>query len=159
MSRRLLAAVLVAMASVAAAVALYITWYRTDVQTDAAAASSAVDAASEGTTALLTYRPETLDSDLTAAKAHLTGEFLTYYRKFSDEILQPAAKDRAVTAEASVVRAALVEIHPGTAKVLVYVNQTTASRDRPDAAPSASSVMVSLIEVDGRWLISAFDPL
>lgn len=159
MSRRLLAAVLVAAASVAAAVALYLTQYRTDVQTDSAAASSAVDAASDGTTALLTYRPDTLDSDLTAAKAHLTGEFLTYYGKFSDEILQPAAKDRAVTAEASVVRAAPVEIHPDTAKVLVYVNQTTASRERPDAAASASSVMVTLTKVDGRWLISAFDPL
>jgi len=41
----------------------------------------------------------------------------------------------------------------------VFVNQTTTSRERPDASQSASSVMVSLTKVDGRWLISAFDPI
>ncbi|MCV7417076.1 twin-arginine translocation pathway signal [Mycolicibacterium litorale] len=156
---RLIVPVLVAAASVGSAVILYVTQYRTDVQTDATAASSAVRAASEGTVALLTYKPDTVDADLASAKAHLTGEFLNYYGKFSDEILLPAAKDRAVATEASVVRAAEAEIHPDTAKVLVFVNQTTTSRDRPDASQSASSVMVSLAKVDGHWLISAFDPI
>lgn len=156
---RLIATVLVAAASVAVAVVLYVVQYRPDVQTDSAAAGSAVRAASAGTVALLTYKPDTVDTDLAAAKSHLTGEFLNYYGKFSDEILLPAAKDRAVATEASVVRAAEAEIQPDTAKVLVFVNQTTTSRDRPDPAQSASSVMVSLAKVDGRWLISAFDPI
>lgn len=152
-------AILVAAASLGSAVVLYVTQYRTDVQTDDTAASSAVRAASEGTVALLTYKPDTVDTDLSAAKTHLTGEFLKYYGTFSDEVLLPAARERAVTTEASVVRAAEAEIHPDTAKVLVFVNQTTTSRERPDPAQSASSVMVSLTKVDGRWLISAFDPI
>jgi Mce-associated membrane protein len=156
---RLILTAVVAVASVGLAAGLYLTQYRTDVQTDDAAASAAVRAASDGTVALLSYQPDSVDTDLAAAKAHLTGEFLTYYGKFSDEILLPAAKERAVSTEASVVRAADAEIHPDTAKVLLFVNQTTTSRERPDAAQTASSVMVSLAKVDGRWLISAFDPL
>ncbi|WP_234789224.1 twin-arginine translocation pathway signal [Mycolicibacterium monacense] len=156
---RLILTVLIAAASVGLAVVLYVTQYRTDVQTDGAAASAAVRAASEGTVALLSYQPDSVDTDLTAAKTHLTGEFLTYYGKFSDEILLPAARERAVRSEAAVVRAAEAEIHPDTAKVLVYVNQTTTSRERPDASQTASSVMVSLTKVGERWLISAFDPI
>lgn len=156
---RLILIVAVAVASVGLAVGLYLTQYRTDVQTDDAAASAAVRAASDGTVALLSYQPDSVDTDLAAAKTHLTGEFLTYYGKFSDEILLPAAKERSVSTEASVVRAAEAEIHPDTAKVLVFVNQTTTSRERPDASQTASSVMVSLAKVDGRWLISAFDPI
>jgi Mce-associated membrane protein len=156
---RLIVSVVVAVASVGLAVGLYLTQYRTDVQTDDAAASAAVLAASDGTVALLSYQPDSVDTDLAAAKNHLTGEFLIYYGKFSDEILLPAAKERAVSTEASVVRAAEVAIHPNTAKVLVFVNQTTTSRERPDASQTASSVMVSLAKVDGRWLISAFDPI
>ncbi|WP_232375386.1 twin-arginine translocation pathway signal [Mycolicibacterium baixiangningiae] len=156
---RLILTVLVAAASVGLAGVLYLTQYRTDVQTDEAATSAAVRAASEGTVALLSYKPGSADTDLAAAKTHLTGEFLNYYGTFSDEILLPAAKERAVSTEASVVRAADAEIHPDTAKVLVFVNQTTTSRERPDASQTASSVMVSLMKVDGRWLISAFDPI
>lgn len=155
----LILTVLVAAASAGLAVVLYLTEYRTDEQTDDAAAKSAVQAASEGTVALLSYKPDSVDTDLAAAKSHLTGEFLTYYGTFSDEILLPAAKDRAVATEASVVRAAEAEIHPDSAKVLVFVNQTTTSRERPDASQTASSVMVSLAKIDGRWLISAFDPI
>lgn len=156
---RLILTVLVAAVSVGLAVVLYVTQYRTDVQTDESVASAAVRAASEGTVALLSYQPDSVDTDLTAAKTHLTGEFLTYYGKFSDEILLPAARERAVRSEASVVRAAEAEIHPDTAKVLVYVNQTTTSRERPDASRTANAVMVSLTKVDERWLISAFDPI
>lgn len=138
---------------------LYVTQYRVDQETDDAAKASVVRAASEATVSVLSYKPDTLQNDLAAAKSHLTGEFLTYYSKFSDEILMPAARDREVATSASVVRAADEEIHPDAAKVLVFVNQTTTSRERPEPAQSASSVMVSLSKVDGRWLISAFDPI
>ncbi|WP_408633214.1 hypothetical protein [Mycobacterium hippophais] len=45
------------------------------------------------------------------------------------------------------------------AKVLLFVNQTTTSRERPKAAQNASSVIDSLTKVDGRLLISALDPI
>lgn len=99
------------------------------------------------------------DSDFAAAKSHLTGDFLSYYTKFTEQIVAPAAKQKAVKTAASVNRAAVVELHPDSAVVLLFVNQSTTSKENPDGAFVASSVKVGMEKVDGAWLISAFDPV
>jgi Mce-associated membrane protein len=48
---------------------------------------------------------------------------------------------------------------PGRAQVLVFVNQVTTSRERPSPALATSSVMVTMVRSDGRWLISEFKPV
>ena len=142
-----------------AAAGLYIAQYRLDQQTSDTSRQAAVNAASEGTLALVSYAPESIDRDLAAAKAHLTGEFLNYYSKFSDQIVAPAAKQNAVKTTASVARAAIAELRPDFAKVLIFLNQETTSRQRPEPAQTVSSVVVSLTKTNGNWLISAFDPI
>ncbi|GAY13523.1 twin-arginine translocation pathway signal [Mycobacterium sp. shizuoka-1] len=117
------------------------------------------DAARDGTVALLSYAPDTLDKDLANAKSHLTGEFLKYYSQFTDQIVAPAAKQKGVKTEATVARAAVSDLNPDNATVLVFVNQVTTSKDRPDPALATSSVMVKLTKTDGRWLISEFNPI
>jgi Mce-associated membrane protein len=116
-------------------------------------------AARDGTVALLSYAPDTLDKDLANAKSHLTGEFLKYYSQFTDQIVAPAAKQKGVKTEATVARAAVSELHSDSAVVLVFVNQVTTSKDRPDPALATSSVVVKLTNTDGRWLISEFNPV
>ncbi|MBV9321133.1 MAG: twin-arginine translocation pathway signal [Mycobacterium sp.] len=153
-----LLALLVVASAALAAVLLYF-WYRPDRATDAAAAKSAIAAASEGTVAILSYAPETLDRDLASAKSHLTGDFLSYYTKFTEQIVAPAAKQKSVKTSAVVVRAAVSDLHPDSAVVLVFVNQSTVSADRADPALTSSSVLVTLLKADGKWLISAFDPV
>ena len=138
---------------------LYYYQYRPDQQTNAAAESVALDAAKNGTIALLSYSPDSLDKDFAAAKSNLTGDFLSYYTKFTEQIVTPAAKEKQVKTAASVVRAAVSEIHPDSAVALVFINQVTTSKENPDGAFAASSVKVSLQKADGRWLISAFDPV
>jgi Mce-associated membrane protein len=109
--------------------------------------------------ALLSYSPDTLDKDFTAAKSHLTGDFLSYYTQFTQQIVTPAAKEKQVKTTASVVRAGVSELHPQSAVVLVFINQVTTSKENPDGAFAASSVKVSMTKSDGRWLINAFDPV
>jgi Mce-associated membrane protein len=138
---------------------LYFKQYRPDERTDAAAARSAIDAARDGTVALLSYKPDTLDQDFATAKSHLTGDFLNYYDKFTQQIVSPAAKQKALATTAQVVGAAVSEMHPNSAVVLVFVNQATTSKDRPDPAMASSSVLVSLTKVQGKWLITKFDPV
>ena len=138
---------------------LYFFQYRPDQQTNTAAANVALEAAKSGTVALLSYSPDSLDKDFAAAKSNLTGDFLSYYTQFTEQIVTPAAKEKAVKTTASVVRAAVSEIHPDSAMVLVFINQTTTSKENPDGAFAASSVKVSLKKIDDRWLISAFDPV
>jgi Mce-associated membrane protein len=153
----LLAAALIASAGVAAW--LYFNQYRPDQETDAAAANVALDAAKNGTVALLSYSPESLDKDFAAAKSHLTGDFLSYYTQFTEQIVTPAAQQKSVKTTASVVRAAVSELRPNSAVVLVFVNQNTTSKENPDGAFAVSSVKVSLTKIDGNWLISSFDPV
>ena len=138
---------------------LYFSQYRPDQATDAAVAQSAVDAARDGTVAMLTYKPDTLDHDFAAARSHLTGDFLNYYDTFTKQVVSPAARDKAVTTNAQVVGAAAAEVHPKSAVVLVFVNQVTTSKERPDPSGAASSVLVSLTKVHGDWLIIKFDPI
>ncbi len=151
--------VLLFLASGALAAWLYIKQYRPDEQTDAAAAQSAVDAARDGTVAILSYKPDTLNQDFAAAKSHLTGDFLNYYDQFTREIVTPAAKEKALTTTAQVVGAAAAELHPDSAVVLLFVNQATVSKERPDPAMASSTVLVSLTKVHGKWLITKFQPI
>jgi Mce-associated membrane protein len=138
---------------------LYFTQLRPDMQTDDAVAQSAVNAARDGTVALLSYKPDTLNQDFAAAKSHLTGDFLNYYDQFTKQVVTPAAQTKGVTTTAQVVGAAASELHPNSAVVLVFVNQVTASKERPDPAMASSSVLVSLTKVHGDWLITKFDPV
>jgi Mce-associated membrane protein len=153
----LLAATLIASAGVAAW--LYFNQYRADQETDAAAAKVALEAANAGTVALLSYAPDSLDKDFAAAKSHLTGDFLSYYTQFTEQIVTPAAQQKSVKTTAAVVRSAVSELHPDSAVVLAFINQNTISKENPDGAFAASSVKVGLKKVDGAWLISSFDPV
>jgi len=77
------------------------------------------------------HGPEHHEQDFANAKSHLTGDFLNYYSQFTHD----------------------------SAVVLVFLNQTTTSRENPNGSFTASSVNVVRTKVDGSWLISAFDPV
>src|SRR5262249_34218698 len=102
-------------ASVSLLGALYWFSYRPDRATDGAAAKAAISAASDGAVAVLSYSPDTLDRDFSSAKSHLTGDFLSYYDQFTQQIVAPAAKQKSLKTTAVVLRAALSEFHPNSA--------------------------------------------
>jgi Mce-associated membrane protein len=154
-----IALAVVAVSSVALAAWLYWYQYRPDRQTDADAKHAVVSAASDGAVAILSYSPESLDHDFSSAKSHLTGDFLSYYDQFTRQIVTPAAKQKGVKTTAAVVGAAVSELHPDSAVVLVFVNQSTTAADRPAPSLASSSVLVKLTKVNGTWLISEFDPV
>jgi Mce-associated membrane protein len=152
-----LAVALIASAGLAAW--LYFGQYRPAQETNDTAANVALDAAKTGTVALLSYSPESLDKDFAAAKSHLTGDFLSYYTQFTQQIVTPAAKQKSVKTAASVVRAAVSDMHPDSAVVLVFINQNTISKENPDGSFAASAVKVGLKKINDTWLISSFDPV
>ncbi|MEH3140580.1 MAG: twin-arginine translocation pathway signal [Mycobacterium kyogaense] len=154
---RLIATVCFLVMSIAIAAVVFFGPHREDRET-AAASAQALAAAKEGAVALLSYAPASLDQDLAAARSHLTGDFLTYYSQFAEQILVPAAKQKDVHASATVVRSAVMDARPNSAHVLLFINQSTTSRDNPTSAQAASSVKVGLTKVDGAWRISSFDP-
>lgn len=161
-SRQRWAAVLTVAALLVSAVtagSVYWWLYRPDRLTDTASQEQVLSAAREATEALLSYSPEEVDTDVAAAKALLTGDFLQKYTEFADTVVVPAAKGRGVKTEANVARAAMSQMRPGDARVLIFVNQVTTSKERPTPALATSSVMVTLVRSDGRWLVSEFNPI
>jgi Mce-associated membrane protein len=155
---RLISLIVAVVAAVGLAGALFFVQYRPNQQTDDVAAHAAIKAASDGAVALLSYSPETLDNDVAAGKSHLTGELLRYFTGFSQYFVAPAVRQQRVKASASVLRAAVADMHPNSAVVLLFVHQTTSSKDKPDPVLSTNSVRVTLTKVNGSWLIAKFEP-
>ncbi|WP_395307988.1 hypothetical protein V4U86_21765 [Mycobacterium sp. AMU20-3851] len=136
----------------------YVTWQNIQQQRDVAAASESVRAATDTTVALLTYKPDTVDKDLEAARNRLTGQFLDSYTTLTRDVVIPGAQQKKIAATATVPAAAPVSASDSHAVVLVFVNQTvTVGADAPTS--STSSVRVSLDRVDSQWLVSGFDPI
>ena len=137
---------------------LFFILYRPDQQVGDAAAHRAIQAASDGAVAVLSYSPDNLDRDIAKAKSYLTGDLLAYYTKFTEQIAAMALPKH-VTETAKVVRAGVSELVPDSAVVLVFINQTATSKEKPEPQTTASIARVTLTRVKGSWLISNLDPL
>jgi Mce-associated membrane protein len=146
-------------AAVCLATGLFFFQYRPDRQLDDAAAHHAIQAASDGAVASLSYSTDSMDRDFANAKSHLTGEFLTYYDTFTKQIVTQAVKEKHITQTVAVVRAAVSELHPNSAVVLVFLNETTTSKDKQQPLITPNSVRITLTKVSGSWLISKLDPV
>lgn len=145
-------------AAVGVAASVYFILYRPDQRVDDATAHRAIQAASDGAVAALSYSYNHLNRDFENAKSHLTGDFLAYYARFTDKVVAPTAEKGQLTATAKVIRAAVSELHPDSAIVLVFVDQTTASAQKKDPETTRSAVLVTLTKVNNSWLIAKFDP-
>jgi Mce-associated membrane protein len=155
--RSIIATTLV-VAAVGVAAGVYFFLYRPDQQVGDAAAHRAIQTASDGAVAVLSYAPDHVDHDFDKAKSYLTGDFLAYYTKFTEQIAAMALQKH-VTQTAKVVRAAVSEMHPNSAVVLVFINLTATSKEKPEPQSTASGARVTLTKVKGSWLISNLDPL
>jgi Mce-associated membrane protein len=136
----------------------YLKWQDFSVRDSARAGIQSVQAATDSTAALLSYRPDTVEKDLGAARERLTGTFRDSYTSLTKDVVIPGAKQRQISASATVPAAALVSATQTHAVVLVFVNQTTVVGNDPPT-DTASSVRVSLDKIGGRWLISDFTPI
>jgi Mce-associated membrane protein len=145
-------------AAVGLAACLFVLQYRPDRQIDDAAAQRAIRAASDGAVAALSYSSENMDRDFARARSHLTGDFLAYYDKFTKEIVIPTVQEKHLAQTAAVVRAAVSELGPDSAVVLVFLNETTTGKDKPQPLITPSSVKITVTKVRGSWLISKLDP-
>jgi Mce-associated membrane protein len=122
------------------------------------ARAQSVQAAKDSTIALLSYQPNTAEQQLTDARKLLTGDFLTSYTSLTDTVVIPGAKEKQISAVAAVPAGASVSADQEHAVVLVFVNQTVVvGQDAPTA--TASSVRLTMDKVDGKWLISKFEPV
>jgi Mce-associated membrane protein len=140
------------------AAAGYLKWQDASVRAAAVARTESVHAATDGTIALLSYRPDTVQKDLDAARDRLTGTFLNAYTSLTHDVVIPGSRQKQISAVATVPGAASKLATANHAVVLLLVDQTvTVGQDAP--TNTASSVRVTLDKIGSRWLISGFDPV
>lgn len=150
--------VLPTLALVLMAAAGYLKWLDGSDRDSHAAQLESVRAATDGTVAILSYKADSAEKDLGAARDRLTGQFKDAYISLTHDVVIPGAKEKHISAVANVPGAASVSATPVHAVVVVFVDQTvTVGNDPPTA--TASVVRVTLDKFGGRWLISAFDPI
>ena len=129
-----------------------------DINNADSPAREAMQAARDSTIALLSYKPDTVEQQLGAARDLLTGDFRDSYTSLTNDVVIPGAKEKQISAVATVPAIASVSADPRHAVVLVFVNQTViVGQDAPTG--TASSVRVTLDKIGSRWLISNFDPV
>jgi Mce-associated membrane protein len=150
--------ILPGLALVLALGAAFLKYQDNSVRDGDSAAAESVQVAKDSTIALLSYKPDTVEQQLTDARSLLTGDFQQAYTDLTTDVVIPGAKEKQISAVATVPAAAAVEAEPNRAVVLVFVNQTVVvGADVP--TDTASSVRVTLEKTGDRWLISGFDPV
>ena len=149
--------ILPALALALAVGAGYLKWSAGAADDLALSRAESVQAARDDTVALLTYHADTVDKDLAAARERLTGEFKDAYGELTRQVVVPGAKEKHISSVAKVNAAASVSATENHAVALVYVDQTvTIGAGAPtDTQPV---VRVTLDKVNGRWLVSRFEP-
>jgi Mce-associated membrane protein len=141
-----------------ASAAGFLKWQDGSAREAGVARTESVRAATDSTIALLSYKPDTVEKDLDAARGRLTGSFLNAYTSLTHDMVIPGAKQKQISAIATVPAAASTSATENHAVVLLFVNQSVIiGQDAPTS--TASSVRVTLDKVGGRWLISQFDPV
>lgn len=147
------------LATVLVAASAWLFWDGSERRAAEQAGQEAVQTARDSIVAILSYQPATAERDLgAAAQDRLTGKFLEDYSQLIKTVVAPNAKQQGITAAAQVPAAAVVSAQGDRVVVLAYVDQTT-TVGKQAPLPAKSSVRVSMERVDGRWLISGFEPI
>jgi Mce-associated membrane protein len=135
----------------------YFRWLDGSADDLTQARAESVRAASEDAIALLSYKADSVDKDLSAARERLTGDFKDAYTQLIREVVIPGAKEKHISATVKVNAAAPVSTTASHAVVLLFANQTVTIGD---GAPTDTKpvIRVTLDKVNGRWLVSHFDP-
>ncbi|WP_428343188.1 hypothetical protein [Mycobacterium sp.] len=150
--------VLPGLTMVLAMTAGFVKWHQSSARDDNLARIESVTTAREATVTMLSYQPDTVAKKLGAARDQLTGPFRDSYASLTNDVVIPGAKQKQITALASVPAVASVSANSNRAVALVFVNQTlTIGADAP--TETASAVRVTMEKVGNRWLVSGFDPV
>ncbi len=117
-----------------------------------------VSVAEEATERVYSYSWQSLTQDKVAARALLTGDMLAQYDRTMAGVVTSSVRDQTVV-QARVVGAGLVTATRSDARVLVFVNQSTAGADLDEPELDLDRVLVTLVRTGGEWKVSELDAL
>lgn len=129
----------------------------------ATVASSAVKddvlaVAEEAASRVYSYSWRSLTADKTAARELLTGGMLAQYDRAMAGVATSSVRTKTVVT-AAVVGSALVTATTSSARVLVFVNQSTTADDLDEPTLDLDRVLITLVRAGAQWKVSEFDAL
>lgn len=156
---RVLLAGLLALALTALA-AFGLVGYRVRADQQVETARDQATAAAQGhAVAILSYDYHHLDQDFAAARKTLTGAFARDYAATTRQLVRPGATQYHVVVKAEVAAESVVSATADTVVVLLFVNQTTTSTRLAGPRVDLNRVRLTLVKVNGSWLVNNVDAL
>jgi Mce-associated membrane protein len=136
----------------------YMKWDQSFARSSEIAAAESLGVAKDSTVALLAYQYNTVEKTVGDAQHRLTAPFKAAYAQLTRNVVIPGAREKHVSVTVTVPEAASVSATPTHAVALLFVNQSAVAGTDPPIE-TVSSIRVTLQKIDGRWLISGFDPI
>jgi Mce-associated membrane protein len=136
----------------------YLKWQVDSPREAQGARTEAVQAATDNTIAILSYQPDKAEKELTAARDRLAEPFRDQYTQLITDVVIPGAKQKKISAIATVPATASISATHNHAVVLVFVDQSIVIGTGAPTS-SSSTVRVTMEKERDRWLISQFDPV
>jgi Mce-associated membrane protein len=123
-------------------------------QAVAEARGEAVRAARTAATAILSYDYRHLDADFAAGRALATSPFAEQYARTTADAVKQVATDTKASVVAEVAAVGVEQASQHQVVVVMFVNQTTTSTRLQRPQVDQNRVEMTLVERDGRWLVS-----
>lgn len=153
-SRRL-PLVVAGLVALAALVALaWGQWWLAQQRSRENARTDARDAADRAVATVLSYDYRRLDAGMEAARALLTGDFRQQYDELQEPLRRSAPVNKSVVS-ARVADSTVLSADDNSARVLLFVDQTSTSSKLPSPQLDQSRVVVTLQRDGDQWLVSA----
>ena len=122
---------------------------------DRAAASSA---ASRDIEKLLGYDYKSFDQHTSEVSTLLTGPFRKEFVQAATTVVKPLAVQNRAVVQARVSKASVMSTRDkGDVKILLFVDQRTTSAKLQRPQIDQDRVMLTMSQVDGRWLVSRIE--
>jgi Mce-associated membrane protein len=126
-----------------------------DRHTQASSQAAAASAGKTITEKLLGYSYKTFDQHTTEVSGLLTGSFRNEFVRAASTVVKPLAVGNQAVVVAQVSKVAVMSPRDqADVKLLVFVDQRTTSAKLKRPQIDQNRVMLTMSQVDGRWLVS-----
>ncbi len=123
------------------------------------AGQAAMKAARTSVPAILSYTDSGLSAQLATNRRLMTPDYAKRYASMVKTRVLPHAQKYGVANQVGVVSLGTVRSSTESAVVLVFANQTTRTKEKPDGLTQGTRLEVTLRLSDGRWLVDDMKPL
>jgi Mce-associated membrane protein len=118
------------------------------------AARTAPAAAEAAAAAILAYDYKTLDADADTASRYMTEDFSKEYSDTFEKVVRPAAQQNQAKVTATVLGSATIRSTENTARVVLFVDQSTVSKANPRPQVALNRVEMSMVREGDSWLVA-----